>query len=237
MRSRFLSRTRVIAAHACLLAAVVAGLAGAAGSRESEILLRTRRFAGSLPQRAVADFFRDVAAAVPRLQASGEPGALSRERTIRLLDTTGSCALRAHGYGLREEVDDGTRRLTLAGGSGGRSADLRRPLATMGEVLRLFPELRAHRFNPREPVAAVNDLTILERVYAGASAELGGEEATLAVVLWYTEPLTRPLAAAVVVSPAGKDATDLVAALRRMVQWVEPEGGSRTDIVYRGFCR
>lgn len=235
---RILSRVRFAALIACALAEPVS----LAAASEAEVLLRTRRFAGSLPGRAVADFWRDLTAAAradPELEAEGAL-ALVHERVIRFYDTPESCVLRAHGYRLAEEAGSGARRWTLAGGAAGSSAGLDRPPATLGDVVRFFPELEKHTtFDPLQSVVPINDLTLREKAYAGASLLLDGEEAALSVVLWYTEPPTRPLAVSVVLRPENPatKAAGLVDVLEQMVLWTEPAGGTRMGIVYRGFCR
>jgi hypothetical protein len=174
---------------------------------DAEVLLRTRRFVGSQPERAVADFLRDLRAQRP---AAGGSGELTAVRTVAFYDTPDSCVLRSRGLYLRLE----------ASGEAGPS-----------EAPRLFAT--GDGLAPAAPLAVVNDLTITENVFS-VTWDDGAGDVRLEVVLWYTEPPTRPLVARAVVRGAG--AGEVVAAVRALARWVEPEETTAMEIVYRGFC-
>lgn len=180
--------------------------AWAAAAPDGEVLLETRRFIGSQPQRAVADFLRDLMA---QAQATGGLGEPTAARTVAFYDTPGTCVLRSRGLHLRSEIGE-------PDGAGGA---------------RLFAT--PDGLGPDGPLVVVNDLTIEEKVFSETWQGPGGD-ARLDMVLWYTEPPIRPLVARVVVT--GDGAGEIVAAIRALAHWVEPEETTAMAIVYRGFC-
>ncbi|MDQ7004033.1 MAG: hypothetical protein Q9N67_03545 [Ghiorsea sp.] len=69
-------------------------------------------------------------------------------------------------------------------------------LNDMNDPIGLYQGLLTYGFNPKEPIALVNNLIISEKVYKGVSVDLGKLKAKFSLTLWYdTNTSTTPVVA------------------------------------------
>jgi hypothetical protein len=121
------------------------------------------------------------------------------------------------------------------------------PLATLGDVARLFPGLEndLDGYDDAKPLAVVGGFTAHEVVIGGGELRLGrdpGEEAECALVVWYGEHAEDPAVAEFSYKYAddhedyGKKvaarAFDAFAMVQRLEDWVDPDSLTKTRFVY-----
>ena len=137
--------------------------------------------------------------------------------------------LKLFSYSTKQRIDDGV------------------PLATLGDVARLFPGLEKDLdgYDGGEPLTVVGGFTAHEIVIDGGELQLGrdkGEEAECALVVWYGKDAEDPAVAEFSYKYAddhedyGKKvaarAFEAFAMVQRMEDWVDPESLTKTRYVY-----
>jgi hypothetical protein len=123
-------------------------------------------------------------------------------------------------------------------------------LTTLGEIARLFPDIRErlHEFRPNRTLAAVNHFTAREVVIAGGRLQIGRTPkivAECALVVWYNDKGRHDKPVAVELSfrygdKAGnygggmsRRAFDVFHALpKKLTGWVDPKPRTKTAFVY-----